>query len=225
LHHILGSNAPREEGCAGQDFGAFGVVVASPRGGWVFVNAGIELYWIPVAAGTARLQRASLRVWETFEAARARRPRATLFHTALKLWPTGGEALTLELAPAFKGGTRPPLASGPVGVRWADRWVLFRYELVLVPAPTLPDEQWAVDSPVRLTAEAATAARIIEIAPTVPGHTWGRRVTGTQEMWTSDSVVSWLLVRAGLDLSRVQPPAGGRAPGWDAGIDVASTRR
>jgi hypothetical protein len=189
------------------------------------VNAGVELYWIPVAAGTPRLQRASLRVWEAFEAARARRPRATLFHTALKLWPPSGQALTLELVPAFKGANQTSLASGPVGVRGADRWLIFRYQLLLVPGASLPDEQWAVESPVCLSTEAATASRLLELAPAVPGHTWGRRVKGTHEMWTSDSVVSWLLVRAGLDLTRVQPPAGGRAPGWGAGIEDAHSPR
>jgi hypothetical protein len=40
-------------------------------------------------------------------------------------------------------------------------------------------------------------------------------------MWNSNSLISWLIARAGLDIDTVQPPAGGRAPGWDAGVTVA----
>jgi hypothetical protein len=40
-------------------------------------------------------------------------------------------------------------------------------------------------------------------------------------MWNSNSVVSWLLSRADLDLSESGPPRHGRAPGWRAGIEVA----
>ena len=64
--------------------------------------------------------------------------------------------------------------------------------------------------------------RIVELAPTTPAHTWGRRVPGTGEMWTSDSVISWLLVRAGIDMSQIRIPDGGRAPGWLAGIKAAN---
>ena len=40
-------------------------------------------------------------------------------------------------------------------------------------------------------------------------------------MWNSNSLISWLLVGAGVDTEQIQPPAGGRAPGWDAGLVVA----
>ena len=41
-------------------------------------------------------------------------------------------------------------------------------------------------------------------------------------MWNSNSLASWALARAGLDVDGVAPPTGGRAPGWDAGLVVAS---
>jgi hypothetical protein len=41
----------------------------------------------------------------------------------------------------------------------------------------------------------------------------------TGEMWNSNSVVSWLLTRAGI--AEIHPPRGWRAPGWDAGIRIA----
>jgi hypothetical protein len=40
-------------------------------------------------------------------------------------------------------------------------------------------------------------------------------------MWNSNSIIAWLLERSGLDINRITPPSGGRAPGWNAGIVVA----
>jgi hypothetical protein len=44
-------------------------------------------------------------------------------------------------------------------------------------------------------------------------------------MWNSNSLVSWLLVRAGIDLADIGPPPGGRASGWDAGVIAAIRER
>jgi hypothetical protein len=41
-------------------------------------------------------------------------------------------------------------------------------------------------------------------------------------MWNSNSLVSWLLASTGHDLARIHPPDGGRAPGWIAGLVLAS---
>jgi hypothetical protein len=41
------------------------------------------------------------------------------------------------------------------------------------------------------------------------------------EMRNSNSVISWLIARSEIDLESIQPPAGGRAPGWRAGLVVA----
>jgi hypothetical protein len=49
---------------------------------------------------------------------------------------------------------------------------------------------------------------------------WGRDEAGPGEMWNSNSTISWLIVRSGLHASAVQPPAGGRAPGWHAMTDA-----
>jgi hypothetical protein len=40
-------------------------------------------------------------------------------------------------------------------------------------------------------------------------------------MWNSNSLISWLLARGGIAVEAVGPPAGGRAPGWRAGLVVA----
>ena len=40
-------------------------------------------------------------------------------------------------------------------------------------------------------------------------------------MWNSNSVVAWLLARAGLPVDDITPPPGGRAPGWQSGLITA----
>ena len=50
----------------------------------------------------------------------------------------------------------------------------------------------------------------------VPTLVWGRDELGTGEMWNSNSVIAWLL--AGTGGSAMEPPVGGRAPGWAAGL-------
>jgi hypothetical protein len=54
---------------------------------------------------------------------------------------------------------------------------------------------------------------------------WGRDELDAGEMWNSNSVVSWLLARSGFDVNSIRPPAGGRAPGWQAGLIVARRQR
>ncbi len=46
-------------------------------------------------------------------------------------------------------------------------------------------------------------------------------VLRTGDMWNSNSVTSWVLARAGVDLDGFHPPGGGRAPGWSAGVTDA----
>jgi hypothetical protein len=40
-------------------------------------------------------------------------------------------------------------------------------------------------------------------------------------MWNSNSTISWLITRTGLDIAIARLPRGGRAPGWHAGIVAA----
>ena len=62
---------------------------------------------------------------------------------------------------------------------------------------------------------------MLSLAPEVPTPVWGRDGLRTGDMWNSNSVISWLITRAGLDPEEVPLPCGGRAPGWDAGIIAA----
>jgi hypothetical protein len=55
----------------------------------------------------------------------------------------------------------------------------------------------------------------------VPTPVWGRDDLHADEMWNSNSVMAWVITRAGLDIDSIQPPMGGRAPGWHAGVTVA----
>lgn len=40
-------------------------------------------------------------------------------------------------------------------------------------------------------------------------------------MWNSNSIIAWSLMRSGIATDSIDPPPGGRAPGWNAGITVA----
>jgi hypothetical protein len=65
------------------------------------------------------------------------------------------------------------------------------------------------------------AQRLLELVPTVPALTRGRDELRTGEMWNSNSMIAWLIARSGIEAAAIQPPSGGRAPGWNAGLVVA----
>ncbi len=111
---------------------------------------------------------------------------------------------------------------GPVGAAWAGRLRIFRYEVRCWRNGQIPDVSEAVASPRTLSEDEPTALRMLGLVAKVPTPTWGRDESGTGDMWNSNSVISWLIVRAGIDCERIQPPDGGRAPGWLAGLEVAS---
>jgi hypothetical protein len=113
------------------------------------------------------------------------------------------------------------VAEGPVGARWAGRFRIFRYEIRCWRDGVIPDLHHAIGGPIRVADGPLVGRRIVELAPTVPAPIWGRDEYRTGDMWNSNSLVAWLLTRAGVDVSGLRPPAGGRAPGWDAGLIVA----
>jgi len=85
----------------------------------------------------------------------------------------------------------------------------------------MPDLGYAVSPPVRVTDDASIVEHVFGLLPQVPTLTWGRDESRAGEMWSCNSILSWALTRAGLDTEAVALPAGGRAPGWDAGIRIA----
>lgn len=150
------------------------------------------------------------------------RPRSNLYHSALEIGVPEGRVV-IESAPIRddRGRERGVVAEGPVGTRWAGRFRLFRYEIRRWHGGSIPDANDAVESPVRVADDLDRAQRILDLVPSVPTPVWGRDELRTGDMWNSNSVISWLLVRAGLGSEAIQPPTGGRAPGWDAGLVVA----
>jgi hypothetical protein len=181
----------------------------------------VDLYWIPLGAG-GQVVRLNGKVYEAIKAFMERRARCALYHSALEVDVPAGR-FVIESAPIRdqRGRERGVVAEGPVGTRWAGRFRLFRYEIRRWSGGSIPDASEAVSSPVRVASDLARAQRVLDLVPSVPTPVWGRDGLRTGDMWNSNSLISWLLVRAGVDTDRLQPPSGGRAPGWDAGLVVA----
>ena len=185
---------------------------------------GVDLYWIPLGAGAGGwLVRWSGRSYEAIEARVAARPRCDLYHSAMIVTVDGSQT-AIEMAPVWtKRGERGVVAEGPVGNRFVGRSKLFRYEIRRWLGGSIPDADAVVGGPIKITAQPDAASRILELVPDFPTLVWGRDELDTGDMWNSNSLVSWLLVSAGVDLTHIGPPAGGRAPGWNAGV-IAATR-
>jgi hypothetical protein len=184
--------------------------------------AGIDLYWLPLGAG-GRFVRLNGRIYEAGAAILQRRRPLDLYHSALEV-TISPDRWVIEVTPVVGSGrgSHGAVAEGPVGADWAGRLSIFRYEVRRWPDGRIPDVDEAVDSPSRLSEDPEVARRLLELAPQVPTATWGRDELGTGDMWNSNSVISWLIIHSGIDTSPIHPPAGGRAPGWSAGIKVAS---
>ena len=181
----------------------------------------LDLYWIPLGAGT-HVVRWSGRLFECIAAWWQHRPRADLYHAALIARTDAGDVVVEQApVPDRDGAARGVVASGPVGLRCLGRWRLFRYEVRRWPGGVIPDLDAAVGAPERVTEDPVVVARVLETLATIPTPVWGRDELGAGEMWNSNSVVAWTLVRAGIDADAIPFPPGGRAPGWRAGITVA----
>jgi hypothetical protein len=180
----------------------------------------IDLYWLPLGAGGHSVRLNGL-VFEALAARVQHRGRADLYHSALEIHVPEGR-FVIEQAPAWgTSGERGVVAEGPVGIRPAGRFRLFRYEVRRWRDGVIPDAAEAVESPQRLSEDAERARRILELVPEMPAPVWGRDELHTGEMWNSNSFISWLITRSGLDVDSIRLPKGGRAPGWHAGIVLA----
>lgn len=183
---------------------------------------GIDLYWLPLGAG-GRSVRLNGRVFEAVAARVAGRPRCDLYHSGLEVRvPEGRYVIEMTPVPDDDGAARGVVAAGPVGARWASRFRIFRYEVRRWRGGVIPDVAEAVESPRPLTDDPDLARRALELVAEVPTPVWGRDELAAGEMWNSNSLVAWLVSRAGLTTSTIRPPAGGRAPGWRAGLVVAA---
>jgi hypothetical protein len=183
-------------------------------------KASIDLYWLPLGAGGHSV-RLNGKVFEAVAARFAGRERCDLYHSALEVYAPEAR-FVIEQAPAWSDGAeRGVVAEGAVGARAAGRFRLFRYEIRRWPNGIIPDLAEAVESPHRLSDDPGCARRLLEVVPQVPTPVWGRDELHAGEMWNSNSLISWLIARSGLDVELIQPPVRGRAPGWRAGIVVA----
>ena len=195
---------------------------AGRRRGTYSPAAAVDLYWLPLGAGGWSVRRNG-RVYEAIAARRARREVDDLYHAALAV-RDGDRTYVIEMAPVWNtdDGRRGVVREGPVGLRWLGRSRWFRYEVRLWQDGRIPDVAQAVASPVRTSSSHAQVASLLRVLPTVPPLTWGRDELGAGEMWNSNSLISWLLARSGHDMTTIRPPAHGRAPGWQAGLVLAS---
>jgi len=183
-------------------------------------RASIDLYWLPLGAGGHSV-RLNGRVYEAL-AARLGRPVRDLYHSALEVRvPEGRFVIEQAPIPDSDGAERGIVAEGAVGSRWAGRLRIFRYELRRWRDGVIPDVDEAVESPQCLSGDPERARQLLALVPHVPTPVWGRDELRAGEMWNSNSVIAWLVARAGLDAEAIQPPTGGRAPGWNAGLVVA----
>ena len=179
-----------------------------------------DLYWLPLGAG-GHCVRLNGRAFEAVAALMEHRDRRDLYHSALQIHLPEGR-FVVEQAPVWREtAERGVVAVGAVGSRRAGSFRIFRYEVRLWRDGVIPDIDEAVDSPIRLSEKESVARRILALVPMVPTPVWGRDELHAGEMWNSNSTISWILARAGVDVDSVRPPAGGRAPGWKAGIAVA----
>ena len=185
-------------------------------------GCGVDLYWLPLGAGGHSV-RLNGRIFEAAVALRDRRPRFDLYHSALVVRLPEGPVM-VETGPVMSGDgdARGVVAQGAVGSRWAGWLRIFRYEVRCWPGGVIPDIDEAVDSPRALTGDVDLARRLLSLAPSVPTPAWGRDELGAGEMWNSNSVTAWLIAVSGIPVDSIAAPAGGRAPGWDAGVAVAA---
>ena len=185
-------------------------------------DAYVDLYWLPLGAGGHSV-RVNGKVYEAIAARFSHRAPCDLYHSALQV-KSADDTYVIEQGPVLPRSAedRGIVAVGPVGTRRAGWLALFRYEIRVWRGGRIPDVAEAVESPLRLTSDGGVAGRLLREVPRVPTPVWGRDELGTGEMWNSNSVIAWALARSGIEASSVCPPDGGRAPGWQAGVDVAS---
>jgi hypothetical protein len=192
-------------------------------------GSSVDLFWLPLGAGAGgRCVRGSGHLYEALAASRRHRSRSDLYHSAL-IVRLGNQAFAIEMAPvwATSNPDRGVVAEGSVGMPSWGRSRLFRYEIRCWREGTIPDLSAAVDSPRRVSADTIRAREVLALVGCFPTATWGRDEQHAGEMWNSNSLTAWLLARSGHDMhaANLQPPEGGRAPGWSAGLVVADAHR
>jgi hypothetical protein len=189
-------------------------------------KCGIDVYWLPLGAG-GWFVRLNGRVYEVMLARREHRRPLDLYHSALEVRVPEGRFI-IENAwpiPDANGESRGVVVEGPVGSSVLARLRIFRYEVRRWRDGRIPDAAYAVDSPQHVSDDVDQARRLLDLVPRVPSLKWGRDELRIDDMWNSNSVVSWLLAGSGLPAQHIHPPQGGRAPGWKAGLELARSQQ
>lgn len=195
----------------GRDRGGFAEGVSAPPQG------SVDLYWIPLGAG-ARFVRLNGIAYEAVSAAVQRRHRRALYHSVLALeLPHGTYMVEMTPQPDAALAERGVVAEGPVGLRVLGHLRLFRYEVRRWRDGIVPDLADAVSSPVRVSDDVRLAQRVFDALPLVPRLVWGLDELDAHDMWSCNSVTSWALTIAGIDVDAIPAPPNARAPGWNAG--------
>jgi hypothetical protein len=187
-------------------------------------HASVDLFWLPLGAGDAsRCVRWNGRIYETLAARHERRQAYDLYHSALEV-TVGTDRFVIEMAPVWGNMNvdRGVVSEGSVGLPRLGHSRFFRYEVRRWRNGSIPDISEAVDSPQRLSVDIVRAQQVLALVPAFPTATWGRDELRTGDMWNSNSLSAWLLARSGHETDLVELPARGRAPGWAAGLVVAS---
>jgi hypothetical protein len=183
---------------------------------------GIYLYWLPLGAGGVGFVRFNGRIYEAIKARLHRRRPLDLYHTALEIRIPEGRFIVENAWPSPDAdiASRGVVIEGPVFSPRLARFRPFRYEVRCWRDGVIADADYAV-AVQTLSDDAHWARHLLDLVATVPALVWGRDELETGEMWNSNSVISYLLARAGVSVESILPPAGGRAPGWEAGIAAA----
>ena len=182
----------------------------------------VDLYWIPLGAGGHSV-RFNGRVFEAIEAARAA-------PAALRPLPRGARRRA-RTASATRSRSRPRrtrdeasrgvVATGAVGSRYAAPAAPVSLRGPLLARRVDPGSRLGASAGPAGSRRPAVARRLLDAGRGRAHAGLGPRRAGAGEMWNSNSMIAWSLSAAGLPTAAIRAPAGGRAPGWDAGLVVA----
>ena len=187
-------------------------------------TAAVELYWIPLGAGGHSV-RLNGRVFEAIaaaasigDAATSITPRSSSSSTAIATRSSSRRRRTLTRRAAAWSPPAPSAAATPAGC------ACFATRSAAGAAGRFRISTRRSAGPRRLSSDPRDARRLLDLVRTVPTPVWGRDELKTGEMWNSNSMTAWLIAATGLSTDLLRPPPRGRAPGWDAGIEVARRR-
>ena len=136
-------------------------------------QASVDLYWLPLGAGGHSV-RLNGRIFEAVVARLEQRTTKDLYHSGLAVKVPEG-AFVIEMAwpiPDGDGALRGVVAEGAVGSRRLRPLRILRYEIRRWQDGAIPDLDYAVESPQRLTDDPLLARRILELVPEVPTPVW-----------------------------------------------------